>query len=343
MIDKLLKTYPVLKVQQPANGDRMKVVAIGDVNVDLILPLRLPRVGKQVVVGDFQMHGGGCAANFALACAKLGARSKLVGRVADDVFGKFVLGELRRQGVDVRDVVVSEGGKTGVTLALVEGVERSFVTYRGENATFSMKDVNFNRLDADLVHLPSFFLMEKLRPDCPKLIRRIKGKTGGIVSFDTGWNPFGWGKGIRNLKEVLRQVDIFLPNVDEARGILASGRHRSEGALLRGLLDLGVKVVAMKMGNRGSLISDGYKTVKLPTFKVEVVDTTGAGDVFNAAFVVAYLRGHDITEAGKFANAAAALSITGAGWSKYPTLGQVNDFLGKHRTLNRVFLTNVAA
>ncbi|MDI6883868.1 MAG: carbohydrate kinase family protein [Hadesarchaea archaeon] len=95
----------------------MKILAIGDVNVDLILPLCMPKIGKQVAVDDFQAHGGGCAANFALACAKLGAKSKLVGRVADDVFGESVLKELNKHGVDTRDVVVSRGGKTGVTVA----------------------------------------------------------------------------------------------------------------------------------------------------------------------------------------------------------------------------------
>ncbi|MDI6884501.1 MAG: carbohydrate kinase family protein, partial [Hadesarchaea archaeon] len=229
--------------------------------------------------------------------------------------------------VDTRDVVVSEGGATGVTVALVEGAERSFITYRGENAKFSMRDVSPNRLDADLIHLPSFFLMEKLRPKYSELIGLVRKKTGGIISFDTGWNPFGWRREVRSLKNVLRQVDIFLPNLDEAKGILARGKHRKEGILVRRLLDFGLKVVAMKMGDRGVLISDRCKSISIPAFKVKTVDTTGAGDVFNAALAVAYLKGRDIAEAGKFASAAAALSTTGAGWSKYPTLKQVNDFL----------------
>ncbi len=305
----------------------MKVLAIGDVNVDIIVPSKIPEKGKQVTVESFQIHGGGCAANFVLACARLGAKSKLIGRVADDVFGRFVLDKLRKEGVDIRDVAVSADGKTGATVAFVEGAERSFVTYRGENAAFSDADISadIGKIDANLVHIPSFFLLEKLRPSYAKLARRARAN-GAATSFDTGWDPFGkWGK-TKFLMNALKNFDIFLPNMDEARAILRDSRA-SEAQLARKFFELGIKAVAIKEGGRGSFVANKHKSARIPAFRVRVVDSTGAGDVFNAAFLMAYLAGKDIVAAGRFANAAAAISVTGAGWSKYPTLAQVNKLL----------------
>lgn len=307
----------------------MKVLAIGDVNVDFILPFRMPKIGEQVIVCDFQIHGGGCAANFAIACAKLGAQSKLVGRVARDQFGKFVVEKLSEAGVDVQDVVVSEKGKTGVTFALVGDAERSFITYRGENAIFSSKDIDIKKVSANLVHLPSFFLLEKLQPSYPQLIDSFKS-AGALISFETGWDPFGWRPSkLKAIKKILRSVDIFLPNLSEAERIIGGSLFRKgkESLLARELLDFGVKVVAIKEGAKGCFVYDGSNAARIPAFKVKVVDTTGAGDVFDAAFLLEFLRGHDVLRAGKFANAAAAISVTGAGWSRYPTLNQVNKFL----------------
>ncbi|MDI6642977.1 MAG: carbohydrate kinase family protein [Candidatus Hodarchaeaceae archaeon] len=305
----------------------MKVLAIGDINVDLIVPSKLPARGKQAVVEDFQIYGGGCAANFALACAKLGAKSKLVGRVGDDLFGKFVLGELKRQGVDIRDVVISKGRKTGVTIALVKGAERSFITYRGENAVFSKRDIGISKIDADLVHIPSFFLLENLRPSYTELARRARAG-GAMTSFDTGWDPFGKWSRTQFLMNALRNFDVFLPNIDEARAILSAPRA-SDAQLARRFLGLGLKVVAIKKGRRGCFVADESGSAQVPAFRIKVVDSTGAGDVFNAAFLLAYLDGNDLLRAGRFANAAAAISVTGAGWSKYPMLKQVRDFLNQ--------------
>lgn len=303
----------------------MKILAIGDVNVDIVLPFKIPPIGKQVIVKSFQIHGGGCATNLSLACAKLGAKVKLVGRVGDDIFGKFVLGELSREGVDIRDVVVSDDGKTGVTIALVKGAERSFLSCRGENAVFSERDIDIGKINADLVHIPSFFLLEKLRSSYAKLARRARA-SGAITSFDTGWDPFGkWGK-TKFLMNALKNFDVFLPNMDEARAILRDPCG-TDVQLARKFLDLGINAVAIKKGEQGSFVADRSESARIPAFRAKVVDSTGAGDVFNAAFLVAYLGGNDIAAAGRFANAAAAISVTGAGWSRYPTLTQVNKLL----------------
>lgn len=301
----------------------MKIVAIGDVNVDLIASVEdLPKRGRQVITNDFQIHGGGCAANFAFACAKLGAEVKLFGKVGDDLFGRYVLAMLENNGVDVSNVLLSDE-KTGATVAIVQGAERSFITYRGTNATFSISDMNFEELRADLAHLSSFFLLEALQRDYGEIVSSVDS----LVSFDPGWDPFGWHpEKLRQLRGILPNIDIFFPNLDEARRITGK---RGPQQLIAELLDLGVKTIALKMGKKGSMVSDGKTTTRVAAFDVNAVDTTGAGDVFDAGFVVAYLSGKDLSECAMFANATAALSIGGIGWSAYGTLEDVYDFLVK--------------
>ena len=303
----------------------MKIVAIGDVNVDLIASVEdLPKRGRQVITNDFQIHGGGCAANFAFACAKLGAEVKLFGKVGDDLFGRYVLAMLENNGVDVSNVLLSDE-KTGATVAIVQGAERSFITYRGTNATFSISDMNFEELRADLAHLSSFFLLEALQRDYGEIVSSVDS----LVSFDPGWDPFGWHpEKLRQLRGILPNIDIFFPNLDEARRITG---NRGPQQLIAELLDLGVKTIALKMGKKGSMVSDGKTTTRVAAFDVNAVDTTGAGDVFDAGFVVAYLSGKDLSECAMFANATAALSIGGIGWSAYGTLEDVNDFVRSHK------------
>lgn len=303
----------------------MKILAIGDVNVDVILRSGPPPKGKQVVIDDFDVYGGGCATNFALACAKLGAEVKLIGRVGDDHWGSFILEKLKRGGVNVRDVAAAKGKKTGVTFALVEGLERSFVSRRGENAALSARDVKIKRFDFDLLHIPSFFLLESLQPDYPKIMRKAKEKRV-LVSFDTGWDPFGrWGKN-SPLLDAIREANIFLPNLDEARMILEAPKA-SDKELAKTLLGMGLKAVAIKEGAKGSFVADREKSARIPPFKANVVDTTGAGDVFNAGFLLAYMKTNDVVRAGRFGNAAAAISVTGPGWERYPTNAEVNALL----------------
>jgi ribokinase len=303
----------------------MRILSVGDINVDVILRSRFPPRGKQVVIEDYQVHGGGCAANFALACAKLGTRVRLAGKVGRDHWGQFVLEELRRAGVDVTDVVISGETKTGITYAIVEETERSFITYRGGNVEFSIADISLKKIHGDVVHFPSFFLLENLRPHYSRLMETAKSK-GALVSFDTGWDPFNQWRSTKYLLETLESADVFLPNLGEARmitGKLGAGPKE----LARRLLKMGPEVVCIKMGERGVVAADRKGLCRIPSFSVEVVDTTGAGDVFDAAFVIDYSNTGELSHAGKFASAAAAISITGPGWARYPEASEVREFI----------------
>jgi ribokinase len=304
-----------------------KIATIGDVNVDLIARIdSMPGLGKQVITKDFQTHGGGCSANFALACARLGMDARLYGKVGDDVFGTYVLVELEDNHVDTKNVRLTDN-KTGVTVAMVQGIERSFITFRGENATYCLDDIDVTKISAEIVHLPSYFLLDGLRDDYAKLID-ILHASKIQVSFDTGWDPRGFVKEtVDPLFEILPRVDVFLPNIDEARSILGLGSKTGPERAAEILLDMGIKVAAIKMGSDGCWVASRESIEYVPAFKVEVVDTTGAGDNFNAGFISSYISGKPLRECALIGSATAALKIGGVGWSTYPTRKQVNTFL----------------
>jgi ribokinase len=310
-----------------------RIATIGDVNVDLIASIdRMPDLGKQVITRDFQTHGGGCSANFSMQCARLGMDIQLFGKVGDDVFGRFVLVELEDNRVDTSNVLLTDR-KTGVTIAMVQGIERSFVTFRGENATYNINDIDLKKISADVVHLPSYFLLDGLRHDYAHLIDLLHG-AGIKVSFDTGWDPRGFQKAeVEPLFDIIPKVDIFLPNIDEARKILGDDTLTPEGAA-RIFLDMGVKIAVIKMGKDGCYVTDGKTAERVPAFKVKVVDTTGAGDTFMAGFITAYVKGKSLRECAVIGAATAGLKVGGVGWSTYPTREKVNKFLQENYNKN---------
>lgn len=303
-----------------------RIATIGDVNVDLIARIEaMPDLGKQVITQEFQVHGGGCSANFALQSARLGMDVQLFGKVGDDVFGTYVLVELDDNRVNTKNVLLTER-KTGVTIAIVQGIERSFITFRGENASYNINDIDLAKIEADIVHLPSYFLLDGLRYDYVKLIDLLHG-AGIKVSFDTGWDPRGFKEEtVKPIFDILPKVDVFLPNIDESRKILGDDSLTPENAA-KIFLDMGVKVVVIKMGKDGCFIADEKTSEFVPAFKVKAVDTTGAGDTFNAGFVSSYILGKPLRECALIGSATAGLKVLGVGWSKYPTRDNVNKFL----------------
>ncbi|WP_128860165.1 carbohydrate kinase family protein [Methanocella paludicola] len=303
------------------------IATIGDINVDLIARIdRIPATGKQVVTRDLQMHGGGCSANFSLSCSRLGMGTQLFGKVGDDVFGRYVLLELEDNGVDTANVLLTDK-RTGMTFAMVQGIERSFITYQGENATLCLDDIDISRISADIVHLPSYFLMDSLRHDYIKLIDLIHA-AGIKVSFDTGWDPRGFiEETVGPLREILPKVDLFMPNMDEARNILKLGGDAGPEKAAGMLVGMGVKTAVVKVGEGGCWIADRNTSEYVPAFKVDVVDTTGAGDNFAAGFISAYISGRTLRESAVIGSATAALKIGGVGWPAYPERRQVNKFL----------------
>ena len=274
------------------------------------------------------MSSGGCAANFANAISRLGLRTRFIGKLGNDIFGKFVRKSLEGDDGDGIDLRVVRGNKTGVTFALTfEDNTRSFITYPGSNRELSIDDINLDLIEGRYLHIASFFL-QGLRENTTKIVNYAHDK-GMVTSFDTGWDPSGWSeKDTELVRNVLKDVDIFFPNLREAEAITnLPDREKDRDKTCDKLLDLGPEIIALKMGSSGSYIATTDEKVLIEPFGVNVVDTTGAGDVFNAAFIFGHFNGWNLKKTGRFANAAAALSTTGYGTEKYPLVRDVNRFM----------------
>ena len=285
------------------------ILCAGDVNVDLILSgiERIPAFGEEVIAQAMGMHMGGCTANVAVFCARLGIRVALRARVGKDDFGDFLLEELQKAGVATDLILRDPDLRTGITVSLSGRADRAFVTYLGTIDSLRREDVSEALLSrARHVHIGSYFMQRKLQPHIAAILAQARA-LGLTTSLDTGYDPYEqWDSGIL---EALRQVSVFLPNEVEAPAIAGVQDPR---VAARKLAELSERV-AMKLGAEGSvLLADGQERFA-PGYPVEVVDTTGCGDAFNAGFLCAMLDGKGPEECLRWGNAAGARIAGGSG------------------------------
>lgn len=314
-------------------GVTWDVSVLGDINPDIILS-RVdgePAPGAERTVGDALVTIGGSSSIFATILARLGLRVRIVGEVGDDWFGWFMLDRLRGAGVDTSGVYVSRLGKTGLTVAITGTHERMLLTFPGAMAELTADQVEVQALfDARHVHVGSFYLQLNLQPAIPWLLRQAVER-GLSTSLDPGHDPHeSW----REIEEALRWTDLLLLNEQEALHI---ARHLNKGQLevldarAAGLF-LAERVrreVAVKRGAAGALLvlRDG-QTIETPAYRVGVIDTTGAGDAFDAGFVFQWLHGASPQRRLVFASACGAIATTYLGGaSGFPELQDVLNFM----------------
>jgi sugar/nucleoside kinase (ribokinase family) len=288
---------------------RFDVTIAGELNLDLIfygLPAELPPE-RELLASDMMLTLGSSSAIVAHNLAALGCRVGFISRIGDDPLGEIALRRLRDGGVDVSKVIRTPGAKTGLTAILQRDTWRNMLTYAGTIFDLKFDDLDLEYLsDARHFHLSSFFLQLGLRDRIPQLFRKLKA-AGLTISLDTNDDPDDlWQAG---LSEALRYVDVFLPNAREARGI--SGVENLQLALDK--LAATAPLVAIKNGMEGAIARSHGQTYSAPAIKVDAVDAVGAGDSFDAGFLLEYLRGSDIPRCLATANASGAFSTTRAG------------------------------
>jgi len=310
----------------------LDIVAVGNVNIDLIFAQTpsMPRWGEELLVSDFEMRLAGSAGYFAIASAKLGMECGLVASVGDDVYGDFMLRELRREGIKAR-VSVERRMSSGICVSIVrDDGERAFVSYVGNLSRWSLADVrrSFGFISrARALYYGGYFFMKSLMADKAEELMSSLRDVGVVTVLDTGWDPEGWAPGtVKGIRKVLKYVNVFLPNAKEAQGITGC---RFPGKAARKLLSYGPDVVTIKLGPEGCLVANGEETIRVPGFKRDAFDATGAGDAFNAGFMLGYLRGWDSRKTAEFANATGALTVSSRrkGADRFPSRKEVEDLL----------------
>jgi sugar/nucleoside kinase (ribokinase family) len=279
------------------------LLVVGDANPDLILRGDVvPRFGQaEQLLDAADLVLGGSAAITACAAVRLGLRTRLIAAVGADVYGGFVRDALAARGVDVSGMR-TVGVPTGLSVILSD-VDRAILTLPGAIGALRPEDIELAGVRH--VHVASYFLQPDLASGLADVFQRAR-KAGITTSLDTNWDPAGRWDGVR---DVLAYTDVFLPN-------------RAELAAVTGIVDpdtaaetltaLGV-IVVLKDGAAGARAWQPGGSCRVPGLTVEVVDTTGAGDSFNAGFLAGFLGGAPLRRCVAMAAAAGSLSTRAAG------------------------------
>ncbi len=301
------------------------LLVVGEINPDLILRGGdlTPTFGQaEKLVDAAALTIGSSSVMVACGAARLGLRTAFVGVVGDDVFGRFMLDALRGRGVATTGCLVDASVPTGFSVILSQPADRAILTYPGSIARLRLRDIDPNILRrARHLHVGGYFLLDALRPDLSELFGRAKAQ-GLSTSLDTNWDPSGrWNVDPEKLWPV---CDVFLPNEAEACHI---ARTETLGAALD-VLGTQLPTLAVKTGVRGGIARQGSQTVSAAPLEIDVVDTTGAGDSFDAGFLYGYLAGKSLEESLRLACACGSLSARGVGGTeRQPTLPEVEQAL----------------
>ncbi len=302
----------------------LDLVVVGELNADLILTGEVtPQFGQaEKLIDDATLTLGSSSAIFACGAARLGLRVAFIGKIGDDEFGRYVKGQLEWRGIETSGVVVDKHIKTGLSVILSRGNDRAILTHLGSIAALRYEEIDQTFLtQARHLHLGSYFLLDALRPDIPRLFDQAHAY-GLTVSLDTNYDPSErWDGG---LAETLARTDIFLPNAAELRAI--TGISAIEAAL--DVIIRQAPLVAVKLGPAGAMARHGEEIVQVNSLPVAVVDTTGAGDSFDAGFVYGYLAKWELARALRLGCVCGALSTQAAGGTAaQPTLAEALKIL----------------
>jgi len=306
------------------------IVVIGSLNMDFVIAVdRLPLPGETILGRNFRTIPGGKGANQAHAAAKLagsGTRVRMMGLVGMDSFGNTLKANLTDVGVDVRTVVDTVAEATGVAFIHVDDAGQNSITVApGANGVFSAFDIASQSWALEGARC---VLMQLEVPiETVEAGLREARRVGATCILDPA--P------ARALpREILQLVDIATPNENEAcvlAGVPPSRVNATEAvALGNRIRELGVRSVIVKLGDQGCVYCGPDGTFSAPPFPVRAVDSTAAGDTFNAALSVALAEGAAMENALRFANAAAAISVTRAGaQTSAPVRAEVESLLAE--------------
>lgn len=307
-----------------SNNQPFDIVIAGELNADLILTGDITPTFNQVerLANNATLTLGSSSAIFACGAARLGLRVAFLGKVGNDVFGKFVINELKKRNVATEGIITSNSEKTGLTVILNRDNDRAILTYPGTIATTLLGDINTTLLEnAHHLHLGGYYLLARLKQSVPNLFRQAH-RLGLTVSLDTNYDPTGqWDGG---LSACLKHVDIFFPNERELLSVTKTRRIREAVSSLSQI----VPILAVKMGEKGAMVYTKDGQYKGKSIKTDVVDSVGAGDSFDAGFIYGYLHHWEMQRIVNLACVCGSLSTQSVGGIEgQPTLEQASRFL----------------
>lgn len=290
---------------------KFDIAVIGDVNPDLILTGKdiIPEFGQvEKWIDDAELTIGGSAGIFAVGAAKLGLKVTFIGKVGDDHFGHFMKDRMTAQGIDVSGLVIDPSVKTGLSISLSDGNDRAILTFGGSNLLLNFQDIDFEIVaQSRHLHSGSFYLLNNIRQDLAIIYKKAK-EMGLSTSIDTNYDPKEkWEDDIFN---VLDYTDVFLPNMTE---LMAISGEKDPDSAIRHLTKNRNLLVVVKNGEDGAFAEKDKVHYSAETIQVKPIDTTGAGDSFDAGFLFGFLNGLGIEKSLRIGCICGALSTLGIG------------------------------
>ncbi|MFD2445000.1 ribokinase [Bacillus sp. CGMCC 1.16607] len=295
---------------------KKKITVIGSINMDLVTSTnQIPKVGETVLGDAFHTIPGGKGANQAVAAARLGADVTMIGCVGDDFFGKILIDHLNQQGIHTENVEYVPNTSSGVATITLSDSDNSIIVVAGANNHVTPMLIDKNE---EIIANSSMLLLQ-LEIPLESVIRAVDIAKKHHIPVILNPAP------IQKLpKDLLEKVDFITPNEHEQELLLSSVNGTIEE-----LEKLKAKCIVTK-GSKGVMIYQNGE-MDIPSFKVEAVDTTGAGDSFNGALAFALCEGYPLVDACQFANVVGAISVTKLGaQTGMPTRSEVGEFLHLH-------------
>lgn len=311
----------------------MSVLVLGDANVDI--EIRLPSAERPATHAnpDPRLFGGGSAANTAAALARLGVECAFAGSVGDDSFGRFAVTDLEAAGVDTSTVSVATDAPTVAVIAVVQADgDRLIYVWPptgGAHSAIAPRDAVAAVSEREWLHVSGICL--RVSPARDALLDAMEAaRSAGIpVSFDLNLRleNWGWSDGFREVvQSAVERSDVVLGAAADEVGALTGIDDPVAAAVDLAAED---RLVVARLGPGGAVAAIGGEVITAPGFEVAMVDSVGAGDAFNAGFIVARLQGSTLETSLRWGNAVAALTITRSGARSTPSTDEVESLLSR--------------
>lgn len=309
-----------------------QVLCVGDMVADIFAsPLaRLPEPGELVLTERIAVFPGGNALNTAVALRRMGEQVAVAGSVGDDALGRLLLDQMQTQGLDVRGVRREPAGRTASTFIVrAEGEDRRFIHSLGVAATFSGEHVSLDLIpDNGILLVGGYLKLGAWNDDVlADLMRQARQHNCRValnicIAQDSGVDP-------SRCLPLLKHVDVFVPNEDEAHILTGETEPARQAQALR---RAGARVAVITRGEHGLYANDGERSVQMGVFQVPLVDPSGCGDCFTAGLIAALLRGWDTIRALEFGSAVGAIGATALGCTDgVPSFAAVERFLKENK------------
>ncbi len=287
---------------------KFDVVGFGALNVDMLFKVnKLAGAEEESFVEDYTEACGGSAANTMVGLARLGCKTGFIGKVANDREGKLQIDCLKTEGVDTNGIIEATKGKSGSVMGFVDRKgARTLYINSGVNDTIEPRELKWDYVSqTKFLHLSSFVGEKPLRAQ-KKLLGFLPNDVK--ISFDPG--SVYAQRGFAAIEPIIRNSHVLMPNAFELELLTGEVDYRNGADFM---IEVGVKIVAVKLGDKGAYVTNGDERLMVEPFKVKAVDTTGAGDAFCAGFLYGLIHKKSLYECGQLGNFVASRSVMAMG------------------------------